>query len=716
MGAPGWNSADRNNHCPVCDGTDNCCISDDGDAAWCGRQSEGSIRTNAGGQHLHILRDGSVRADWWAHPSHAEGRKTAEASAPAKPPVDYSQLVKADTEEAKYQREALAELLGVSCEALEDIGVGYNDIGGNCWTFPERNERGDVIGINRRFETGEKRAIGNRGLTYGPNWDKAGSLLLPEGGSDVAAFATMNLSAIGRPSSTGGAELLAKFIEHHRIGADRRVIVIGENDRLKNGQPRKTHAEHGDKCDCGQCFPGLFGAKSVSQRLTQLLQRPIEYAMPPDDAKDARSWLNSQSDADPSSLGRIFVGGLRGIRRRIMIRTALELVKDFPVMREVLIESKLRRGETANIIAPPKAGKSWLVLGLALCLVSGRSWFDKFACKKCRVLLIDNELHEETLASRVEWVARQMGLDSDEWQGLDIISARGEGFTIDSMAVELANENYDVIICDAWYRFIPQGSDENSNGDITRLYNVLDGIARKIGAAFICIHHMSKGVQGGKAITDLGAGAGAQSRAADTHIAIREHEEDGAYVIDSAVRSFPPNPRIVVRLCHPIWVLADDLDPSLVKQVRTKRKAAGEAGPSREEIQAEKDAGQREKVAKAFAFYPDGETETKLREKAGMSGTTFGPILIDLIKNRVVEPCSIQKGKVSYPGYRLVLTRHPDNQDNQDNRDKSGVLSDLSERSGVTRTTALSLESGVLSDLPPRPGQSSEQSAGGQPA
>ena len=51
------------------------------------------------------------------------------------------------------------------------------------------------------------------------------------------------------------------------------------------------------------------------------------------------------------------------------------LKKRFPEMRPVLIDGFLRIGETMNIIAAPKTGKSWLVTQLCVCVASGTDWF-----------------------------------------------------------------------------------------------------------------------------------------------------------------------------------------------------------------------------------------------------------------------------------------------------------------------------------------------------
>ena len=83
------------------------------------------------------------------------------------------------------------------------------------------------------------------------------------------------------------------------------------------------------------------------------------------------------------------------------------LKRRFPEMRPVLIDGFLRIGETMNIIAAPKTGKSWLVTQLAICVASGTEWFGH-VCTAGKVLLIDNELHEETSANRIPLVVEAM--------------------------------------------------------------------------------------------------------------------------------------------------------------------------------------------------------------------------------------------------------------------------------------------------------------------
>ena len=121
-------------------------------------------------------------------------------------------------------------------------------------------------------------------------------------------------------------------------------------------------------------------------------------------------------------------------------------------------------------------------------------------------------------------------------------------------------------------RFMPADSDENDNGTMARVYNRLDAYARHLGCSFVLVHHATKGSQAGKAVTDVGAGAGAQSRATDTHLVLRPHEEDGCVVLDAAVRSWPPVEPRCLRWTFPVWNPDDSLDPEALRVEGRRRK------------------------------------------------------------------------------------------------------------------------------------------------
>lgn len=251
-----------------------------------------------------------------------------------------------------------------------------------------------------------------------------------------------------------------------------------------------------------------------------------------------------------------------------------ELLGKHTELRRPIIHKVLRSGETMNIIAAPKTGKSWMVLDLAMCVATGRPWFNRFQVEKAPVLLIDNELHDETLAGRIKTVADAKGIKIDALDGMmEVRSLRGELQSFAQLEQSLFKDmkpgQYAMIIFDAFYRFNTEdGADENDNGYMASVYNRLDKLAKSLDCCLVCIHHTSKGNQSDKAVTDVGAGAGSMSRAADTHLVLREHELAGHLVIDAATRSWPPLEGTVVRFEYPLFHPEPLADPRAYKKAR----------------------------------------------------------------------------------------------------------------------------------------------------
>ena len=260
-----------------------------------------------------------------------------------------------------------------------------------------------------------------------------------------------------------------------------------------------------------------------------------------------------------------------------------ELMARHRTLRAAVICGLLRRGETMNVIAPPKTGKSWLVLGLAMCVATGRRWLDTFETVAGNVLIIDNELHSETLAHRIPQVAECLRIGINEIaETVSVQSLRGQLRDIFSLAEyfeAVEPGRYALVVLDAFYRFMPRDMDENDNGTMANIYNHVDALADRLGCSFVLIHHATKGNQSAKAVTDVGAGAGSQSRATDTHLVLRPHEEPGAVVLEAAVRSWPPIEPMPLRWLFPVWKPAPDLDPTLLKSERPKRSKPGVKPP-----------------------------------------------------------------------------------------------------------------------------------------
>jgi P4 family phage/plasmid primase-like protien len=175
----------------------------------------------------------------------------------------------------------LAEELSVNVESLESLGVRY--VSGDCyWLFPEHDSKRKTIGINRRFGNGSKKSFGKRGLYFAADWlDRPGPVLIVEGGSDTAAGIMLGLSIIGRPMAKVPKDLkpeLTKLLK--AVGPDRRIIVVGENDKKSDDWEKDP-----------QKWPGRAGAIDTANFLAADLGRMVEWGLPEESVKDLRQWL-----------------------------------------------------------------------------------------------------------------------------------------------------------------------------------------------------------------------------------------------------------------------------------------------------------------------------------------------------------------------------------------------------------------------------------------
>jgi len=251
-------------------------------------------------------------------------------------------------------------------------------------------------------------------------------------------------------------------------------------------------------------------------------------------------------------------------------RSVSILVKEKRPLPEPIIDGILRRRTVMNIIGETKSNKTWFAIQLALSVASGKTWLEKYPTKQNKVLLLDNELQPESLTHRIIKVSDALDINTDsleDWFYVDSLKGKLQDiYNLEEWLTRQPRGTYGLILLDSLYRFYPcdRNFSENSNADITKIYNTLDKIAMSHDCAIICVHHTSKGNQSQKDITDLGSGAGAFSRAVDTHIALREQRVENVFTFDSALRDFPQINHFCLKFNFPIFELTDG-DPNALK-------------------------------------------------------------------------------------------------------------------------------------------------------
>lgn len=243
-------------------------------------------------------------------------------------------------------------------------------------------------------------------------------------------------------------------------------------------------------------------------------------------------------------------------------------LKELPPLSPELIKGILRRGHKMLISGASKAGKSFLLIELALCIASGKKWLG-FECSKGKVLYINLEVDGASFLHRVDDVRNIMGVTNTE--GLDIWNLRGQKADIATLSPRLIRraegKNYDAIIFDPLYKI--NVSDENNASEMAKFFNELDKICTQLKTSIICCHHHSKGAQGGKFSIDRASGSGVFARDPDAILDMIQinpkdaevslEEGQTAWRISSTLREFATPDDIDVIFSYPVHLVTEDL-------------------------------------------------------------------------------------------------------------------------------------------------------------
>lgn len=197
-----------------------------------------------------------------------------------------------------------------------------------------------------------------------------------------------------------------------------------------------------------------------------------------------------------------------------------------PRMPEI-VHNAIREKEVVMISAGSKTGKTMLGIELALAVSSGGTWLSR-ECETGTVLYINMEVNRADFANRIENTRKAMGIELETVKGKCITwTLRGRNVSMDDLISGiqhlLKRYQFTVIVIDPIYKVIGD-LDENSAGDMGKLFSYFDTIAEMSGAAVVFVHHHSKGLQAAKLAMERASGSGTFSRAPDVILDIMELE------------------------------------------------------------------------------------------------------------------------------------------------------------------------------------------------
>lgn len=254
----------RRRPCPICGKTDWCLVTkvNPATSAICARISEGSCK-RIQNRRCDII---GYLHDFIGGPSTFRPRRTKTMRAKDFRNDWFDVVFRCAVTADDPKMWDFADELGVSPESLLKLKIGWSKPYG-AWALPMENHKDQYVGVRLRSDDGEKRSMcGSREglfIAFSPDSiPRHERLVIAEGATDTAALSDYGFNVVGRPSCTGGTDLIKRLIQ--RIGPSE-VIVAADND-----------------------LPGRKGAATLVSRLS--IFGPVKTIFPPEGTKDFREW------------------------------------------------------------------------------------------------------------------------------------------------------------------------------------------------------------------------------------------------------------------------------------------------------------------------------------------------------------------------------------------------------------------------------------------
>ncbi len=246
------------------------------------------------------------------------------------------------------------------------------------------------------------------------------------------------------------------------------------------------------------------------------------------------------------------------------IKTASELMVANMEMPAELIHGVLHQGLKGVLASSSKAGKTWLLLDMALSVASGLPWI-KFNTTKAKVLVVNFEIPEPFLFDRIrKLTSKKADLGKYDLSNLHLWTLRGFNSSFADLLQEISrtirNEQYGLVIIDPVYKGLA-GADENKAGDVATLCNQFEQLCVETGAALVYAHHFSKGNKAAQHPLDRMSGSGVFARDADSIILLTGHTQPDCYRVELVLRNLPRVEPFVAQWEFPLMVIRQDLDP-----------------------------------------------------------------------------------------------------------------------------------------------------------
>ena len=197
---------------------------------------------------------------------------------------------------------------------------------------------------------------------------------------------------------------------------------------------------------------------------------------------------------------------------------------DPPPLGEELISGILRVRHKMLLAGPSKAGKSFLLMLLAICMAEGLPWLGH-QCRKGKVLYVNLELDHASCFRRFIDLYKALNLRPENVGNIRIWNLRGRAVPMDRLTPFLIrrfkDSGVEAVILDPIYKVIT--GDENDATEMSQFCSYFDRVCLEMGVAMIYCHHHSKGASAKYVkAADRSSGSGVFARDPDAILDLTE--------------------------------------------------------------------------------------------------------------------------------------------------------------------------------------------------
>lgn len=209
--------------------------------------------------------------------------------------------------------------------------------------------------------------------------------------------------------------------------------------------------------------------------------------------------------------------------------------------REFLVDRWLYRGSYGALGAEYKAGKTWLVMDLAVSIAADVPFMGVIPVTSGKVAIMHNEGDMGEFVARLKAVAESKGVELTPERMTRIRVQNGSSIMSDPIAVsrlydDLKDFEPDLLIIDPWYLSAGDEADGKTLSRVGMVLRNLQGVAGELGAALLITTHWNKSGDGKGFSRWSGAGLQEWGRVL-INVGVKRYTAAAAYAQDKTGRT-----------------------------------------------------------------------------------------------------------------------------------------------------------------------------------